>query len=253
MKQPDIVFRFLFPTDKNSTKTIQPAMSTFNNPATRFFARIYSQLFGLIATGFYMSGIPKLLNKLPHFIKIISFVKAEVLPVVGPWFRSLQDNIVERFLRQFHVVPVCSVYSKANGNPCPFTQHRSLNTHFAPVSRVFACFFPHPAGLWSSLHPWLAISSQDHADRHIPAALFSKIDEKRPLLPTPEIVRALLTQSICLLHQELSIGNLFSRQTECHSLLFDKPPAFFRPRVDGCLPLRAGLSPGATISTDLLR
>ena len=239
MKQPDIVIRFLFPADKNSAKTIKPAMGAFNNPAACFFAHIYSQLFGLIATGFYMCGIPKLLNKLPHFIKIISFVKAEVLPVVRPWVRTLQDNTVERCLRQFHVVPVCPVYRKANGNPGPFTQHRPLNASFAPVSRVFACFFPRPAGLWSSLHPWLAISSQDLADCHIPATPFSKIDGKRPLSPTLGIVRARLNQSICLLHQELSIGNLFSRQTECHSLLFDKPPAFFRPRVDGCLPARA--------------
>ena len=239
MKQPNIVFRFLFPSDKNSAKTIKPAMGAFNNPATCFFACIYSQLFGLITTGFYMCGISKLLNKLPHFIKIISFVKAEVLPVVRPWFRTLQDNTVQRCLRQFHVVPVCPVYRKANRNPCSFTQHRPLNASFAPVSRVFACFFPRPVGLWSSLHPLLAISSQDHAEHHIPTARFPKIDGKRPLSPTLEIVCALLNQSICLLHQELSIGTLFSRQTECRSLLFDKPLAFSRPRVDGYLPARA--------------
>jgi len=239
MKQPDIVFRFLFPADKNSTKAIKPAMGSLNNPSTGPFSGVYSQLLNLITAGFDVCSIAELFSKLPHLIKIVSLIKTEVLPVVRSWFRPLQDNTVERCLHQFHIVPICPIYRKADRNACPITQYRTLNSCFAPVSRVFACFSPRPAVLWSWLHPWIAISSPDHADRHIPAVRFPKTEETLPLAPIPGIVHALLNLSIYLLHQGLSIGTLFLKQTRCRSLPFDKTPAFCRPRVDGCLPALA--------------
>ena len=229
MKQPNIVFRFLFPADKNSAKTIKPTMGSLNNPAAGLFPYIYPQFFGLNTPGFYVCGILEFLNKPTHLIKIISFIKAEVLSVVRSWFRTFDGNTLERRPCQFHIVPVCSVHGKANRNPGPIAQHRSLHTCFTPISRVFSCFPPHLEGLWSSLHPWLAISSQDPADRHIPAVRFSKTEGIRLLAPIPGIVHVRLNQSIYLLHQGLSIGTLFLKQIGYHSLPFDRLPAFCPP------------------------
>ncbi len=238
MKQPDIVFGFLFPADKNPAKTVQPAVGSLNNPAPGPFSGVCSQLFGFITTGFYMGSIFKFFSKLPNLFKIISFIKTKMLPVVGSWLRTLHSNTVQGCLGKFHIMPVCSIYRKADGNAPAFTQHRTFDTCFAPVSGIIACFFPRPAVLWSWLHPWTAISSQDHADHRIAAVRLSKIDEKHLLPPTPEIVRALLSLSIYRWHQGLSIGSLFLKQTKCRSLPFDTLPAFCRLLVDACLPAR---------------
>lgn len=242
MKQPNIVLRFLFPADQNPAKAIQPTMRSFNNPTPGLFSGICLQFSGLNASGLYVCGISEFLHKLPHLIKIIAFIKAEVLLVVLSWFRAVYGDTAESWPCHFHVVPVCSIYGKANRNSRPITQNRSFDTCFTPVSRVFACFFPRPAGPWSWLHPWLAISSQAPSDRHIPAARFSKTQEKPLLFPILGIVRALLNQSICLLHQGPSIGTLFLRRTGFRSLPFYRALAFFHPRADGCLPVLAAMA-----------
>ena len=66
-------------------------MGAFNSPAACFFSCIYSQLFGLIAMGFfYMCGIPKPLNKLPHFIRIRTLASKKNISVID----IIKENVL---------------------------------------------------------------------------------------------------------------------------------------------------------------
>jgi hypothetical protein len=239
MKQSDIVVSLFLPADQNPTKTVQPAVRAFHNPATCLPPSIIAQLRRLNTSGHDMRCIVKLIKKLSDLIKIIGLVQTHVLALIRSRLRTLYGQSLKRWPGQFHVMSVGCIHSTADGDASAITQHRALNAVFAPIGRICARFFPHQAGLLSWHHPCSATSSQCHADRRTPKALSAKTVRKPRPAAIPGIVSALLNLSICRLRQETSTDSLFLKQTGYRSSPSGTAPASCRHRVGEGSPARA--------------
>ena len=196
MKQRQIIFRLLFPSRQYATKTVHPAMCPLDNPAAGFeTGRAFNGLcFFAMRTD--MSGVAKRFHQVSYFTRIIPFIKTHTLFFPFRRFWPFYRNTFYRRLCHFAIMPIRSINGQANRDTACFGQQTAFNTCFGPVRRVWACFFPRPAGLLSWRHPLIAKTSQSLSTHHNLPGLSSRVSEKRRPRPTSEI------STINLLRQE---------------------------------------------------
>ena len=94
-------------------------------------------------------------------------------------------------------------------------QHTALNASFGPIRRIGAGFFPRPAGLCSSRHPWTAKTSQSLSTRHTHQEPSPRVSEKRRLASIPVIVNAPCYSNKYPSRSARSIDSRFARQRRC--------------------------------------
>src|SRR4030095_4225883 len=88
---------------------------------------------------------------------------------------------------QLHVMPIGARQSQADRDPMGFGQQAAFDTPFGAVGRIGACFFPLPAALWSSLHPYSTSSNRSPSTHQtVPPRLSTTLEILRrpPILET---------------------------------------------------------------------
>lgn len=222
MKQRQVIFRFLFPTRQNAAKAVHPAMGPFHNPTASLETGLVLDRLGFFATRTNMSSIAKRLYQITDLTRVIPFIKTHTLFFSFCWRWPFYGNTFYRRLCHFAIMPIGSVNGQANRDTAGLGQQTTFNAFFSSVCRVWACFFPHPAELWSWRHPSIATTSQSLSTHHNPPASSSKVSEKHRPGSTPEIVSEPCCWNKCRFHSERSIDSRFSRQKE-HRPLPDDP------------------------------
>jgi hypothetical protein len=232
MKQSQIILRLLFPTRQDAAKPVHPAMRPFHNPASSFKAGLSFNRLCLFATRTNVSRITKLFHQISYLTRIIAFIKAHALSFSFSWFRPFYRNTLYRCFYHSAIMPIGPINRQPNRHAGCFGKQTAFNTFFGPVRRVWACFFPRPAGLSSWHHPSTAKTSQSLSIRHSLAEPVPTVSEKHRLWSTPEIASALCCWNKYQSRSRRSIDNPSAAQKEFRPWPCGRAPSACRHRND---------------------
>jgi hypothetical protein len=186
MKHGLIVVGLLFPPDEETPKTIDPGMAPLDDPAPRSFARVRSELIGLLAPRFDVRCVGPATQEFSCIRVVVTFVTAEVLlPATGLWARPAHCKALEREFDEGLVMRVRSCDRHGQRNAVSIRKKGTLGAALASVRRVGTDFFPRPAELSSWLHPGSASPSRSPPTRRTLAAPPSRAGRRRPSSSIP--------------------------------------------------------------------
>ena len=235
MKQRQKVFRFLFPTYQYAVKAVHPAMGSLHNPAASFETSLMFNCLCLFAARTNMSRIAKRFYQISYLTRIVTFIKAHTLFFSFSRLRAFHRNTFYRFLCHFAIMAIGAINRQTNRDTRTFGKQTAFNALFCSVRRVWAGFFPHPAGLLSWRRPSIAMTSQyPSTHRNLPEPS-STILKKRRLLPIPEIGNETYCLSKYQFHLRHSIDSRFAIRKKSRSLLCDPALSVCRRQSDACL------------------
>lgn len=234
MKQRQIIFRFLFPPRQDAAKAVHPAMGSLHNPTAGFETGLVLDRLCFFTSGTNVSRIAKCFQQVSYFARIVSFIQTH--PLLFPFRRPgpFGRNTFYRCLCHFAVMAVGAINRQPHGNTGTVGQQTAFNAFFSPVRRVWAGFFPHPAGLGSWRRPSIAKTSQSLSIHHNRPGTASTVSRKRRLLPIPEIGNEPYCWNKSPFHSRRSTGSRSVIQKKSHPWLFDPAHAACRRQSDGC-------------------
>ena len=233
MKQRQIIFRFLFPPRQDAAKAVHPAMGSLHNPAAGFEAGLVLDRLCFFTPRTNMSGIAKFFQQVPYLTRIVSFVETHTLLFPFRRLRSFHRNTFYRGLCHFAIMAIGAINRQPHRNTVTFSQQAAFNAVFSPVRRVWACFFPRPAGLLSWRHPSIARTSQFLSVHHNRVATASIVSRKRPLLPIPESGNEPYCWNKYRFHSRRSTDSRFAVRKKSHPLPGDPALSACRRQSDG--------------------
>jgi hypothetical protein len=212
MKKAKIIFRFLLPAYQDTPETIHPTVRSLGHPATGLEAHLTLDRLGFFTPRANMSGICKLFHQGSYLTRIIRLIQTHALWFLRRRFWANHRNTLQRCFNHLAVMPVRPGHRQANRHTVSFRQQTALNASFGPIRRIGTGFFPRPAGLCSSRHPWIATTNQFLSTRHTRAAPSSRVSEKLRLASILESVNAPCYSNKCPSRSEHSIDSRFSIQ-----------------------------------------
>ena len=225
MKQRQIIFSFFFPTCQDAAEPVHPAMRPLHNPTPSFEAGFSFNSLCLLATRTNMSCITKLFYQLSNLAGIITLIQTHPLSCSLCWLGAFHRNTFYGCLYHFAIMSIGSVNRQANRYAGCFSKQTAFNAFFGPVRRVWACFFPRLAGLWSWIHPSIARTSQCPLTHHNLPTPLPIAPEKLRLRSTPESVNEMYYWNKYPSHSRHSIDSRFvirkiSRPLPCDPALW---------------------------------
>jgi len=232
MKQSQIIFRFLFPPCQDAAKPVHPAMRPFHNPATSLESSLMLNSLCLFTARPNMSSITKFFHQVAYLTRIITFIKTHTLFFSFSRIGSFHRNTFYRRFRHFAIMSIRTINRQTNRDARTFGKQTAFNAFFGSVRRVWAGFFPRPAGLLSWRHPSIAMTSQSLLTHHNLLTPWPKVSEKFQLLPTPEIVSVPYCWNKYLFHSMRSTDSQFAIRKISHPLLCDPVPSVCRRQSD---------------------
>ena len=235
MKQSQIIFRFLFPPRQDAAKPVHPTVCSLYHPATSLESNLMFNGLCFFATGPNVSRITKLFYQISYLAGIIPFIKTHALLFPFRRFGSFHRNTFYRRFRHFAIMSIRTINRQTNRDARAFGKQTAFNAFFGSVRRVWAGFFPRPAGLLSWHHPSIAMTSQSLLTHHNLLTPGPKVSEKFQLLPTPEIVSVPYCWNKYLFHSMHSIGSRFVIRKIFHPWLCDPVLSVCRRRNGVCL------------------
>ncbi len=233
MKQSQKVFRFLFPPRQYPAKPVHPAMRPLHNPTPSFEAGFSFNSLCLLATRTNMSRITKLFYQLSYLARIITLIKTHTLGCSLCWLGALHWNTFYGRLYHFAIMTIGSVNRQANRYAGCFGEQTAFNAFFSPVRRIWACFFPRPAGPLSWRRPSIATTSLSLSVRHNPPEQAPKVSGIFRLWSTSETASGPYCSNKYPSHSRRSIDNRFAIQRRCRPLPCGPALWAFRRRNDG--------------------
>ena len=234
MKQSQVILRFLFPPRQNAAKTVHPTVRPFRNPATSFETRLPFDRLRFFATRTNMSGITKLFYQISHLTRIITLIQTHTLRLSLRRLRTLYGNTFYRSLKHLAIMPIRSVNRQTNRHTRCFGQQTPFNAFLGPIRRVWASFFPRPAGPCSSHRPWPAKTSQSLSTRHSLAEPSPRVSEKFRQLSTLGSASEPCYLNKYPSHSVRSTDSLFAIQKRLRPWLCDPAPVACRHQNDAC-------------------
>jgi len=219
MKQSQKIFRFLFPPCQDAAKTIHPAMCPLHNPAASLETSFMLNGLWLFATRTNMSGIAKLFHQVSYLTRIITLIQTHSLRFFLRRLRPFYRNTFYRRLCHFTIMSISSINRQANWHTGTFSKQTAFNAFFGPIRRVWSCFSPRQAGLWSWHHPSIAMTSQYLLTHHNLPEPSSRVSEKLQLQSTLETASEPCCLSKCRFHLRHSTGSRFAIRKISHPLL----------------------------------
>ena len=160
MNHSDVIRRFLFPTDLNTSESIEPTVSALNNPTPCLHPRFVSNIRRFLAPSPDVKRITEFLRKVFYLVPDITGVQTKMLSMIRFHLRTVNRNTCKRLSSQFYIMPIRSVHHKSDWNPVLIGQYTSFNPKFTAICWIAPCFFPRQAAISSSLHPLIATSSR---------------------------------------------------------------------------------------------
>jgi hypothetical protein len=166
MDHGNVIHRLLFPSDKNTSESIQPAMSSLDNPTSGLLTCLTLDVLRFLAPTSHMKRVPKLGGKVLDVIPHITRVKTKMLAMIRLDLRAGDRNAFKRRACQFHIMAIGSIHNKTKRNSVLIGQHTPFNPCFSAICRISPCLFPPQAVISSSFHPSIATSNQYRLYRH---------------------------------------------------------------------------------------
>ena len=220
---------------QDAAKPVHPAMCSLYDPASRFETSLMFNRLCFFAARANMSRIAKFFHQVSYLTRIIPFIKTHALFFSLSRLWPFYWNTFYRRLCQFAIMSICSVNRQATRDSGTVGQQTAFNAFFGPVRRVWAGFFPRPAGLWSWRHPSIATTSQSLSTHHNRPELWPTVSEKSQLLPISEIVSAPCCWNQYRFRSMHSIGSRFAIRKIFHPWLCDPVLSACRRRNGACL------------------
>ena len=234
MKKAKIILRFLFPSYQYAPETIHPTMRPLGHPATGLEANLTLDRLGFFTPRANMSSICKLFDQGADLTRIIRLIQTHALRFLRRRLRTNHGNTLQCCFDHFTVMSIRPGNRQANRHTVGFRQQTALNAPFGPICRIGTGFFPRPAGLWSSRHPWTATTSQSLSPRHTRQAPSPRVSERRRLASIPESVNARCYSNKSPSRSERSIDSRFSIQRRCRPWPGGRALLAGRRRNDAC-------------------
>ena len=216
MKKAKVILRFLLPSYQYATETIHPTVRSLGHPPAGLEANLTLDRLGFFTPRANMSSIRKLSYQGSYLTRIVGLIQTHALWFLRPRLWANHRNALQRCFNHFAVMPICPGNRQADRDTVGFRQQTALNASFGPIRRIGTGFFPRPAGLCSSRHPWTAKTSQSLSTRHTREEPSPRVSEKRRLASIPEIVNVRCCSNKCPSRSERSIDNRFAIQRRCH-------------------------------------
>lgn len=233
MKQPKIIRSLLLPPRQDAAKAVHPTMRSLHNPTARFEAGFMFDRLRLFTARLDVSRISKLLHQITHRIIIIALVQAHTLRVFSGRFRPFHRDTPDRSFNQFAIVPVSSINRQTDRHSGRFGQQASLNAFFGPIRRVWAGFFPRPAGPSSSRRPSTAKTSRFLVTRRTLSAPWPRAFGKLRQPSIPGIGGGPTNSNRFPWHSTHSIDSLSARRRKLHPWHSDREPVAYGSPADG--------------------
>lgn len=142
MEHTEIVRDCLLPTDEQASKTIEPRVRPLHDPTSCLETGIPLFRLNLFSASSNVCGVAVLADEVFHFGIVVAFVQAEVLFVAACWLRRFDHALVERWLDEFHVVPVRSGNDDGDGNAFGLGQETAFGAAFPAIRGVWSRFSP---------------------------------------------------------------------------------------------------------------
>src|SRR5512147_392300 len=156
MQKGYVVLGFLVPAHQEPAKPIHPTMGALDDPAACLLASIRAEILGFFTAGADVRGEAKFAKELTNLLIVIALVQTHALRPLGRGLRALNHRTFQGAPCQFHVMPVGTIDSYAEGYPMTLRQHTPLDALLTPISGVGAGFFPRLRAPWSSPRPYSA-------------------------------------------------------------------------------------------------
>ena len=239
MEQTQVILRFLFPPCQDTTKAVHPAMRPFHNPATSFEASFTFDCLSFFTSGSNVGCITKLFHQISYLARIVSLIQRHTLRLLLCRCRTFYRNTLYRCLNHLAVMPICSINCQPDWHTTCLGQQTSFNTLFSPICRVWAGFFPRPAGPCSWRHPWAAKTSLSLSAHHSFAEPTPKASEKLRLWSTPETLNERCCSNKYRFRLMRSTDSRFAIQKRFHPWLCDLEPVACHHQTDGYLDVLA--------------
>ena len=183
MQEAEIIRRFLFPADQQSSRAIEPGVRAFDFPAASLAATVL-RFRRFVFFAWDVRRISALTNFGIDGLAGVAFIEAEMLRVLSSRLGPFDGNCVERFGDQLLVRYVGAGDGDTQRYAATVDERRSLDTQLAAIRRVFAGFFPRPAATWSSPRPCSASSNRFLSTRHTRRERVARAPRTRPVPPT---------------------------------------------------------------------
>ena len=212
MKKAKIILRFFLPSYQYASETIHPTVCPLGHPATGLEANLTLDRLRFFTTRANISGISKLFHQGSYLTRIIRLIQTHALWFLYRRLRANHWNTLQRGFNHFAVMSIRSGNCQANRHTVSFRQQTALNASLGPIRRIGTGFFPRPAGLCSSRHPWTAKTNQFLSTHRTREAPLPRVSEKRQLASIPENVNAQCYSNKCPSRSAHSIDSRFSIQ-----------------------------------------
>jgi hypothetical protein len=215
MNKSEIVLRFLLPTYQDTPEAIHPTVCSLRHPTACFEANLMLDRLSFFTARANMGGIGKLLDQSSYLTGIISLVQTHPLRLLLRRLRASYRDTLKRSFDHFAVMSIRPGNRHANRYSVGFRQQTSFNAFFGPIRRVWAGFFPRPAGPLSWPHPSTAKTNQSPSTRHNLPKPWPRVSEKLRLASIPEIGNGRCCSNKYPSHSKRSIGSRFATQRIC--------------------------------------
>src|SRR5947209_3165226 len=133
MKKGQIILRLFVPTHEQTAKAIHPRMTAFHHPAPRFEARFSLDRFGFFSAWANMGRKAELVQDVADLIVVIPFVQTHPLRVFLCRLWTGDDDALDRWAEQFHIVAIGARNRQTNGHPLPFSEQAAFDPTLASI------------------------------------------------------------------------------------------------------------------------
>src|SRR5215471_10644612 len=122
MEKGEIILRLFVPADQESAKAVHPRVCSFYYPKVGFEDSFPFDRPVFFPTGANVSGKVEVVEDGTHLVVVIAFVQTHALRLLFVWCWTFDDDTLNGWTRELHIVAVCSLDCQANRHPMPFSQ-----------------------------------------------------------------------------------------------------------------------------------
>ncbi len=203
----------LFPANEQASIAIEPAMRSFDDPAT--CPRTFALCLAFVPTATNPRHHADLPDMVAHTTTDIAQIQAQ--PRARRRRRLVDDDLGQGLFQQHAVVPMGARDDQCQRQAVSISELAALDAPFAAVGRVGPDFFPRPTGPWSSSRRAPANPSRSSPVPHMPAVRRARSARTRPRRSTRETAGAPRSANTTRWHRALSTAYRCAATAGSHS------------------------------------
>jgi len=167
-----------------------------------------------------------------HLLKVVPFVKTEMLRVFWRRDGALDDNTLQGRTHKLHVVAICAVHAQSEWHAMTLSQQTTFDACFAAISGIGADFFPRPMAPWSLRRPYSSSPTRSPSTRQSAPHLLAINGGTRLLPPILESGHVPSNPDKSLFHPTLSTGSRCVTRRRFHLRIPDPASVVAHRQID---------------------